>query len=270
MLTLMFWNIRCNNIPELVADVAHDNNVDIVILAENKISLHSLLTPLNSGQRSLYTKPREYKDRLQFFTRFPSSSLRCLEEIPGVSIRILTTPLGNDIIIAAAHLSSKLYDNDDEQDSEAERIAQSIIKQEEKIGHTRTIVIGDLNMNPFQNGMVKARGFHAVMDRRVAKRGSRIVKEVSYPLFYNPMWSHFGDPDRTPPGTYYCSDSSHICHFWYMFDQVLLRPALLEYFKPENLKIISSIGSKSLAKTDGTPDSKIASDHFPLIISLDI
>ena len=118
--------------------------------------------------------------------------------------------------------------------------------------------------------MVTARGFHAIMDRKVAARNSRIVKGERYPLFYNPMWSHFGDAGEPPPGTYFRADASHICHFWHMFDQVLLRPALLDFFQPHNLRILTSTGTTSLADKDGTPNSSLASDHFPIVISLDI
>jgi hypothetical protein len=56
------------------------------------------------------------------------------------------------------------------------------------------VLVGDFNMNPFQEGVVAANGLNAVMARRVAaRRRTRVVQEREYPFFYNPMWGHFGD-----------------------------------------------------------------------------
>ena len=39
---------------------------------------------------------------------------------------------------------------------------------ETKAGHTRTILVGDLNVNPFEVAVVGAHGLHAVMAKQVA------------------------------------------------------------------------------------------------------
>jgi hypothetical protein len=65
-------------------------------------------------------------------------------------------------------------------------LANSIRSVEQKIGHTRTILVGDLNMNPFEEGVVSAAGLHAVMTRRIAEKQSRIVQEKEYPFFAIP------------------------------------------------------------------------------------
>jgi hypothetical protein len=73
---------------------------------------------------------------------------------------------------------------------------------EKRVGHDRTIVVGDLNMNPFDAGIVGAEGLNAVMTKQIASQGGRKVDAVRYPFFYNPMWSHFGDSthEEYPPG----------------------------------------------------------------------
>ena len=72
---------------------------------------------------------------------------------------------------------------------QATEFADDIAHVEENAGHQRTILVGDFNMNPFETGMVAARGLHGVMSRHIAQRGSRTVQGRSYPFFYNPMWS---------------------------------------------------------------------------------
>ena len=106
--------------------------------------------------------------------------------------------------------------------------------------------MGDLNVNPFEEGIVATEGFHAVMSRATAQRAERQVRGASYPFFYNPMWSHLGDHPSGPPGTYYYERSEHVEYFWNMFDQILIRPSLLKNFRSEDVRIISEIGAISL------------------------
>src|ERR1019366_9368104 len=85
-------------------------------------------------------------------------------------------------------------------------------------GHQRTILLGDMNMNPFEAGMVIAGGLHAVMSRRVASRMTRLVQKQRYKFFYNPMWNHLGDHGDTC-GTFYYEGAEHLCYYWNLFDQ---------------------------------------------------
>jgi len=55
--------------------------------------------------------------------------------------------------------------------------------------------------------------------------------------------------------------------FWHMFDQVLIRPALLNYFDNRNLQILRTAGEVSLVTKNGLPD-KSKSDHLPLLFKL--
>jgi len=95
-----------------------------------------------------------------------------------------------------SHFPSKLWKDTDDQNQGATRIARYIREAEEKVGHERTVVMGDFNMDPFEPGVVGSEGLHGTMDRSIASRGTRVVAEESRTFFYNPMWSFFGDTDR--------------------------------------------------------------------------
>lgn len=124
-------------------------------------------------------------------------------------------------------------------------------------------------MNPFETGVVATSGLHAVMTRTIATKKGRVVQKDYYPYFYNPMWNLFGDYTDGPPGTYYYYNSDHLSYFWNMFDQLLIRPNLLPFFRNETLKIVDKVGSKNLLTPTGIPDKKM-SDHLPIIFKLDI
>jgi hypothetical protein len=81
------------------------------------------------------------------------------------------------------------------------------------------------------------------------------------------MWNHFGDNDGAG-GTFYYEGAEHLCYYWNLFDQVLLRPALLKGFAPENVRIPTSIRGFSLLQEDGQPDKETMSDHLPVTLEL--
>jgi hypothetical protein len=107
------------------------------------------------------------------------------------------------------------------------------------------------------------------MTRQLALEGSRIVAGTEYPFLYNPMWGSLGDRTAGPAGSHYARISAPLSYFWNTFDQVLIRPALLDAF-PGNVKIVDSIGDQSLIGDNGRIDSDFGSDHLPLFFSLDL
>lgn len=144
-----------------------------------------------------------------------------------------------------------------------------MIEEEERVGHRRTVLVGDLNMNPFESGLVAAGGLHAVMSREVVSRGDRTVQKVSYPFFYNPMWSHLGDARTTSAGSYFYQGSGHLEYFWNIYDQVLVRPELAATFDPARLQIVTSVGKRYLVRDDGRPNRTDYSDHLPIVFELE-
>lgn len=181
-----------------------------------------------------------------------------------VVVRRLVPPIGTDIILVGVHLPSHMHDGEKERMQFATRVIKIINKAEEQIGHSKTVVIGDFNMNPFEAGMVGADSFHAVRDNKNAEKKHRVVKFETKEYFYNPMWGYFGDNTPGPSGTYFYRGGM-VSYFWNIFDQVLLRPDTLNYFSSSQLSIISRIGD-----TDLNQRGKESSDHFPIIVSLDI
>jgi len=106
------------------------------------------------------------------------------------------------------------------------------------------------------------------MSKQVAQRKTRRVSGRDFDLFYNPMWSHFGDAGNRPSGTFYYEKAEHVNYFWHIFDQVLLRPDLIGGFA-DDLKILTMAGNIPLVDRNGRPDRKNASDHLPILLGLD-
>ena len=186
-----------------------------------------------------------------------------------LTIRHLKLPGTADVLLAIVHFQSKLYWKETSQAQACVKLASEIQDIEKEIGHSRTILVGDLNMNPFEDGVISAMGLHGVMCKNVAKKKMRTIDEDRYPFFYNPMWSHFGDGKSIPPGTFYYSNAEPVVFFWNMFDQVLVRPDLLNAFSNDSLKIITSVKEIPFLSSQGRPKKKI-SDHLPLLFKLNL
>jgi len=267
-LSFLFWNIGRKPLAESVAQLARERDVDVLVLAESRIEPIELLVKINANHERKFCLPHRLNPRLDILVRLPPSSLQIVTDTEGVSIRHVTPPIGQSVLLVAVHLTSKLYMSDDELGYLATRLPASIEEAEVRVGHDRTIVIGDFNMNPYEQGLAGSEGLHAVMTRDIAAKGHRQVHGQKRRFFYNPMWGLFGDKSERPAGTYHFDRSGRPLNFyWNMFDQVLLRPSLLPAFRHENLDIITSIGEQALL-SDGIPNAKEFSDHLPLFFRL--
>jgi hypothetical protein len=270
MITFLFWNLDKKSLKSNIKNLAGNFDVDIFMFAECAISPDILLRTLNEDSVSYYYCPNIGCQKITIFTRFSSDLLKVKMETNRLTIRHLTLPGLRDILLAVMHFPDKSHWNDPSQTSECYRISDIIKKVEQEVSHSRTILVGDFNMNPFEHGLVSAIGFNAVMSRGTANKKNRTVQGEKYPFFYNPMWNYFGDETPGPPGTYYYNVSEHIGYFWNIFDQVLIRPELLPCIDKNFIQILDSDGTKSFLSSQGVPNSSIVSDHLPILFKLNL
>ena len=268
--SFLFWNLNGKPLGRLVAAIAREHDVDVLMLAECSMRIGDLLIELNEGQRSGFSLSPGVPSGLRILTRFPRSAIRPISDSAHLAMRRITHPLGIDVLLVAAHLPSKRFQRPEDQLESAMFAVRDIEAAEARIGHTRTIVCGDMNMDPFEPGMVGAAAFHGVMSRQTASREQRTVGGDQRRFFYNPMWSFYGDHPNAPAGTYHYTGSTYTTYFWHMFDQVLLRPSLLRRFATGDTAILTEAGSLSLLTPSGVPDTRVASDHLPLLFRLDL
>jgi len=266
---VLFWNIGRRNLLKSITGIVASRGIDLLILAESRIPLGEVLKALNSEpSASPFRSTRTLCPSIDIFCRFSSRRIVPESESERMSIRRLSLPTYDEFLLAAVHLPSPLYMSADSQAAELYELSTSIKQVEVRRGHRRTIVVGDFNANPFAPGMVSAAGLNAVMDRTVARGGVRKVRQRIYPYFYNPMWRLMGDDLMGPPGSYFYSRSEDVEYFWHTFDQVLVRPELLDLFQLSTLALLTDDGSESLVNRKGRPRKASSSDHLPLVFEL--
>lgn len=252
--------------------LTYERGVDLLIIAECTKNSADLAAALNSSsnlQGRRFQVDLGFAQRLTIVSGLEQDSVKPVSDALHYSIREYRPNGEAPILVVCAHLPSKRFQSEQSQQSLAFELANAIKSAEERQGHARTILIGDLNMNPFDSGMVAANGLHAVMDRKIAEQIDRSIFGVEHKFFYNPMWSMLGDRKNRPSGTYYYSNSAHVSYFWHTFDQVLLRPSLLKHYNDNGVKVITRIGGTTLRSKKGRPN-KSFSDHFPILLNLTI
>lgn len=281
MLSILFWNLRGNETatwdkrgPDLrtrLARLTKALNIDVLLLAESGFDPADIVDALNIGSDEAFCFPASNSHRIQLFTRLPAPAIidQFNDSSDGrLTIRNLTPSSGHPILLAVLHFQSQMHWTRDEQALQTTVVQQDVGQTEDLVGHQRTVLIGDLNMNPFDLGLIGAQALNAVMTRDLAQREERTVAARPYRFFYNPMWGCFGDRTPGPAGTCFYSASGPGGYFWNMFDQVLLRPILMD--RLTELRIVDGDGQESLLTERGRPRAAELSDHLPLLVRLDI
>jgi hypothetical protein len=242
----LFWNINRKPVADVVAELAENYRIDVVMLAESVIAKRRLLATLNSAAGNGFHLSTGVSKGITVLTRFSREFLRPVFESDHISISRVKLPARLELLLAAVHLPSKLHWSDESQSFECVELARRISEEEDRAKHQRTVLVGDMNMNPFEPGMVSSVGLNAVTSRRIAERVTRTVQGREYRLFYNPMWGHLGDVRSDTAGSYFYDSAEHVNYFWNVYDQVLLRPELAKRFNSDQLSIVKSVGTRSL------------------------
>lgn len=276
-LNILFWNINNQNVEDLIVEFAIVYNVDVLVLIENQINNSKLLTSLNQ-KVSKYYFCNHCTRGISIYTSFNSSFFDLIKTESNFISLVKFKLFKNEILFGGIHLPSKMQGKSDSAISSTVRKVNDEIKSvESSLGHTNTLIVGDFNMNPFENAMVEHEAFNSVMCRQIAKKQARSVygfgdgKSTQYPYFYNPMWSFLGDLSLYEPGTFYHYPNTMDNNFrWNMLDQVLIRPSLIRNFGHNSIAIIDKdIRGISLINSASKSRGKYQRcDHLPVIFTL--
>lgn len=268
MVTFLFWNILNRDLREQIKSLVEAHRVDALILAESPYSPAELSSLLAEMPTRRLVVARTDCERIQLATSGILSDVASIYDETDSRLTMWRFIWERrEILLAAVHLPSiKQMPKSADRAKIAGRVARRIIEKETDLGHSRTVLVGDFNMDPHEDGVVSSDAFHGVMTQQLARREQRTVQHESFPMFYNPMWSCFGDRSPGPPGTYYHSESNPGDQFWHMLDQVLLRPSVMGTLA--ELQILERAGDWKLLDQHGRPDKQTHSDHLPLLFRL--
>jgi endonuclease/exonuclease/phosphatase family metal-dependent hydrolase len=273
VITVVFWNLSKN--PETLpyaARLARHEAADILLLAEPPPDSASAVSSLNQVIQGHYRQAALVRTKVLVLTQLDSEHMAHVESSIGGETavwRLTTTRILPEVLLAVTHLPAKLGGiTPIDQAIRAKEVARFLCSVEDQRNHQNTVCVGDFNMNPYDDGMIRVDGFGGVMTMMLARKPPRKHRGNQYRRFYNPMWGRFGDTTPGPAGTHYWRHSAPANTHWAMFDQVLVRPSLHSCLK--DLEIIDKDGALALALADGAPDKSFLSDHLPIRFRLDI
>ena len=259
---IIFWNVmnRKENISAVI-DYGIMNDIDIIAIIESPKTIdiknewpYRLIEHYDMNTKrgiELFIHKRVDNNEHYFRENCRSCILR-LEKV--------------DVNLVIAHLNSDLYPNgSDTRLTDIGIIMDDVDKIEKRYSSKSTLIIGDMNMNLFDDQMLSFNGFNARLFRYQMTMDVKKNHEITRDLLYNPMLSIYHDTERddVARGTYYY-DAQYIQ--WLCYDHILMKKALMDRFDNNTLMVVSAMGSKQLVKKNRLVKS--ISDHLPVYFEL--
>jgi len=109
MTTFLFWNLNRKPRHKLIANLARQYEVDVIMLAECSIASDILLRTLNQSATPEYHYARSQSTKIEIFTRFLSEFIPPIYEEDRLTVRHLSLPGLTDILLAVTHFPSKVH-----------------------------------------------------------------------------------------------------------------------------------------------------------------
>ena len=193
-LRICFWNTNKNiEINKYIVDIMCENNVDIFVLAEYTADFEKLQLQLRNCKYETEKSITVGCDRITILKRKYNME-------PGFQNKYCSLQIiDNKYILTCLHLPSKIYAERLKKDIAIRRIIEEIQRYEKLLKIDKTIIVGDVNENPYETGCLGADRFHGIPVYQDAMRKYRTIMDERFEMFYNPMWNLLGD-FSFPPG----------------------------------------------------------------------
>lgn len=268
----LLWNINKKNLVQELKESIIENDTEIVIVIESEnLDTEYLLSLLKKYGKKFKKKEIFPKSKDIILLSSSAKKVFVYKEEKYFSMYKIHDK-GKKVLLVATHLSSAMYSSEIARIQRANDLAKTIEKLEDVCNmetHNageksyQTIIVGDFNLQPFSAGIIGKHGFNAIMDPYKALKPIRKKDGSTAKFYYNPMWHLMGKHDSVLGTYYYDADQDDNSFFWYTFDQILIRPELINDFLWDEFKIIDCIGDKALIKGNRINKNRF-SDHLPI------
>lgn len=264
----LFWNTNKNDVDEIICGIIKEYRPTIIALAEYENDIDGLVRKIKICTEKNYIVLQKLACRVHILVseRLNNCIEHCADHT-NYTIKMIPYNSYNDFhIVVFVHLPSKMYGNKERNRYLLEQINCKVNELSDN-KNRKVIILGDFNLNPYEDAMTYLTGCNAVSSKDIAMRiwrKDKNEKDKYYFYYYNPMWNFLGDRDDIN-GTFYYDKTSDHCRYWNTFDQFVVSPALIKDI--DEIEIVKHVGGIHLANKKGIPDSNI-SDHYPLYFKL--
>lgn len=259
-MNILFWNLKRNPLEKYIYQCLIENEIDIAVFAEHsQVDFHSLEKQFD-GEYHYVEGMGGCEKIVLVVTKEISVTIRREQNRYAIySIRYLD----QDFILAGVHLQDRMSSDVNQRIAEIARLKNDVQNLEISSKCKNTIIIGDLNSNPYDPELLQMNAFHAVLFKDVIKRSeTRTVDNITYKRLYNPVLLSLSEKGEKYGSFYYTKGSS--TPIWNCYDQILVSKPLTDRIVEVNY--LKKIGSAPLIRKVA-PNSEI-SDHLPLFVKL--
>ncbi|WP_373217787.1 hypothetical protein [Ruminococcus sp. 5_1_39BFAA] len=223
LLNILFWNLKRNAIEDYIIDCIVENNVDIAVFSEfNGINFINIEKNLGKMYGRILAAQDDRKVTLIAKNTF---SVTILQQQNRYSIYNVKTAV-KDYLLAAVHLEDRRNYKSAERIDTIKRLVADIEQTEELLKCNNTIVIGDLNANPYDEELLSKYAFNAVLFKTIIDKSELTNPNSSKrKRFYNPIL-HYISEDTEMYGSFY-HEKDYMTSYWHCLDQVLVRKSLV-------------------------------------------
>lgn len=261
----LFWNINKKDLSDTIIEICQENDIDILGICEGEeLDKNNIIKKLNFKEVFLLSNLKDRGIKL-FCKKNINMKVNTENNSYHKEYSLLIENINYKILLL--HLPSKLRLDNISQSQFATRFRE-ILKGINYQGK-KTIIFGDFNMNPFEEGIISSEAFHALNSKLITSKIQREVYGEKRYYFYNPTWFLYAKSHNEIIGSYYYNSSDFINLFWNMFDQVIISPDLINNFNFDTFKIIEKTILRNLCK-NGKPNEVIYSDHLPIFFEFNL
>lgn len=257
----LFWNLNKKDNADLALTCMREEKVGIAAFAEFSGTNFSDEQLKSSGYH-----PIGYGgcDKVKIFAKDSIEVLNCFEESRFTVALMKSSEIC--FIVAAAHLVDRRSSTDSEPRLIDIRAMMSVVHgYESKLSIKKTIIMGDMNANPYDKELLHPNAFNAMLFKGIVRnKSTRTWRGSEYPFLYNPTIHWLSEEPENYGSVYYSND--YTSPIWNCYDQALVSPPLMDSIN--SYSYLKKIGDEDLiAKV--RPNSKI-SDHLPLLVDIEL
>lgn len=279
---ILTWNyngIRSSFKDNILIEMLSEHAIDILVLQESyDLVLEKKLTGYKEVSYNAVNNP----NGVRIFLKNKKFDQRGGNKLYGNKLVLLSLSIKGKnewFNLFAVHLYSKVGRSDRAQMWKNLPLVKAITKYEKlSSAAQRSILIGDLNNNPFDLNLLDPNLLNTRESRELIPLHQNIIeKQMKDDFWYNPMWNFLGDYDYINDdvrltGTYYLSKFNDQPN-WHLFDGVLLRPTLMNNINFSESKIITKTKTNNFIKSilvrmNETLIHEDFSDHLPFLFTL--